>query len=401
MNLSVNKRGLFYLYATIIFVMMCVSNRTLYTNHIPDAFVLFLGIIQLVFLIMFIGGSKHRSVFVIILCIGIMNILISCNNPNNSVYRVIYYIGYFSSISSVLFLSNADKKALLDFLSKTLFCILTVSLVGWIFRLVGYPLPVFENVDLNDDVHNLNNHFIYYENANLMASIFPRFRGIFVEPGQLATPCMFLFFARGAKITDKTNILLLLVVLFSFSLAGYVVLIVGLFLNYLFVQGKYRIAKLLCYVFLFGLISFYLIKNANKDDPFTTYIIERLEYDEELGISGNNRSDDLFDYKFDQFVRSDKIFLGIGDEITNNNTSWTNHASGIKKFFVNFGLLGVLNMIMLTLLLLKANYCRSTLVFFVVIWLSFLVRDMLQTHFWLTLVILGFHNLKRIDIFKP
>ena len=401
MSLSVKNRGLFYLYATIIFVMMCISNRTLYTNHIPDTFVMFLGIIQLVFFMMFLGGSKHRSVFMLFLCIGIMILFSIFNYSNNSIYRVIINFGVFFSISSVLLLSNVDKKALLDFLSKVLFCILTISLVGWICHLVGYTPPVFDNVDFNNDVHNLNNHFVYYDIVDLMATIFPRFRGIFIEPGQLATPCVFLFFARGAKITDKINILLLLAILFSFSLVGYMVLIVGLFLNYLFVQGKYRIAKLLGYVLLLGLISFYLIKNANKDNPFTTLIIERLEYDEDLGISGNNRSDDLFDYNYDQFVRSDKIILGMGDEIKISNTSWTNHASGIKKFFVYYGLLGVVNMVLLTLLLLKVNYCRSTLVFFVVIWLSFLVRDMLQTHFWLTLTILGFYNLKRLDVCIP
>lgn len=399
MNLSINQKGIFYIYATIVFVMMCVSNRTMYTNHIPDTFVMFLGGIQLFFMIVVIS-SKQSFQFPQILMfifIGILYVLITIKHPDNSIYRVFIYIGVFSSLASVLLLSDTDKKAMLVFFSKLLFVILSISLTGWIFHLLGFTIPVYENVDLRNDVHNLSNHYIYYDNVYFMDAIFPRFRGIFIEPGQLATPCAFLFFARGAAIKDKTNILLLLAILFSFSLAGYVIVIIGLFLRYLLVQGKFKTAKILGFVLLIGGTAFYFVNNANKDNPLTTLIIERLEYDEELGISGNNRSDEIFDYNYDHYVKSDKIILGIGDEIKVGYNSWTNHASGIKKYFVNYGILGIIVMILLTHLMLKYYYCRSALVFFIVIWLAFLVRDMLQTPFWLTLVILGFYNLKRID----
>ena len=380
--------------------MMCVSNRTLYTNHIPDTFVMLLGFISLLFFVFFLSCKKNHTYFMVIFSVGIMCLLITIKYFDSSVYRAIIILGNFSLLSSIVLLSSVDKKALLDFLSKILFCILTISLIGWLFHLVGFTMPVLENVDLNNDVHNLNNHYIYYDNAYVLANVFPRFRGIFIEPGQLATPCVFLFFARGAVLKDKTNILLLLVIFFSFSLAGYITLIVGLFLFYLFAERKYKIARILGLLLIIGTTTFYIVKNANQDNPLLNLIIERLEYDKDLGVTGNNRSDTTFDIYYDQYVRSDKIFFGMGDEIKVGNTSWTNHASGIKKFFVYYGVFGVMNMIMLTLLLLKVYYCRSTIVFFVVIWLAFLVRDMLQTQFWLTLAILGFHNLKRIDSFK-
>lgn len=379
--------------------MMCVSNRTLYTNHIPDTFVMILGFISLLFFVFFLKNTKSHQYF-IILSVGIMNLLITINYFNSSVYRAIIIFGNFTLLSSIVLLSSVDKKALLDFLSKILFCILSISLIGWLFHMAGFTMPVLENVDLNNDVHNLNNHYIYYDNAYALANVFPRFRGIFIEPGQLATPCVFLFFARGAVIKDKTNMLLLLVTFFSFSLAGYVTLIVGLFLFYLFAERKYKIARIMGLVLIIGTTTFYIVKNANQDNPLLNLIIERLEYDEEIGLTGNNRSDTTFDNYYDQYVKSDKILFGMGDEIRVGNTSWTNHASGIRKFFVYYGVFGVMNMILLTLLLLKVNYCRSSIVFFIVIWLAFLVRDMLQTPFWLTLAILGFDNLRRIDSVK-
>lgn len=402
MKLSINKKGMFYIYATIVFIMMCVSNRTMYTNHIPEILLLLLSIVQMVFFCMFLGNQRKHSVALMIVLIGIMSFSLFYKYPNHSFFRVIISIGTFSTLSSILLLSQKDKGALLGFISNVMGLLLAVSLTGWCLYLVGYKFPVFENIDLKTDLHFLTNHYVFFENAS-SPSIFPRFRGFFIEPGQLATPCTFLFFARGAIFKDKINIILLLAILISFSLAGYVALLVGLFLKNLFIEKKYKIARILGFVLILSSIGWYSIQNASKDDPLMSLVIERLEYDEELGIAGNNRTDSEFDNHFEQFLKSDKIFWGMGDEIKIGYESWTNHASGIKKFFVNFGLLGIITMILLTGLLLKRNYCRETLVFFVVIWMAFLVRDMLQTMFWLIIAILGFYNLynqSRLDIVR-
>lgn len=393
MTLSINQKGAFYIYATIVFITMCTSNRTMYTNHVPENFLLLLSIVQMVFFCMLLENTRKHSVTLMIVLIGIMSFSLFYKQPNHSFFRVIISMGSFSTLSSVIFLSQKDKSALLDFISNAMCILLTISLIGWCLYLAGYTFPVFEYVDLKNDQHYLNNHYVFYDNANRLSDFFPRFRAFFIEPGQLATPCLFLFFARGAILKDKINIILLLAILFSFSLIGYVALFIGIFLKNLFVDKKYRIARIIGFVLIIYSIGWYSLKNASEDDPLMSLIIERLEYDEELGISGNNRTDVNFDNHFNRFLKSDKIFWGMGDEIKVGYGSWTNHASGIKKFFVNFGLLGIITMILLTGLLLKRNYCRETLLFFIIIWMAFLVRDMLQTSFWLILAILGFYNL--------
>jgi len=342
---------------------------------------------------MLLENTRKFSVALMVVLIGIMSFFLFYKHPDHSFFRVFFSIGSFSTLSSVLLLSQKDKQALLEFISNIMGVLLTISLLGWCLHLAGYTFPVFEYVDLKNDQHYLNNHYVFYDNANRLSDFFPRFRGFFIEPGQLATPCLFLFFARGAILKDKINIILMFAILLSFSLAGYVTLFIGLFLKNLFVDKKYKIARLLGFVLIISSIGWYSIKSASEDDPLMSLIIERLEYDEELGIAGNNRTDAEFDDHFVQFLKSDKIFWGMGDEIKPGYTSWTNHASGIKKFFVNFGLLGIITMIMLTYMLLKRNYCRETLIFFIIVWMSFLVRDMLQTRFWLIITILGFYNL--------
>ena len=394
MILSANKKGLFYIYATIVFVLMCASNRIMYTNHISESIFLLLSVIQLLFFYIFLGNRRKHVVDMILICFGFMSFLLFFKYPEHSVYRAIIYIGSFSTLSSVLLLSQRDKSALLEFISNVMSVLLTISLIGWCLYLAGYTFPVFEYVDFNTDTHFLNNYYVFYHSADAISDSFPRFRGFFVEPGQLATPCVYLFFARGAKLLDRKNIILLLAILFSFSLAGYVILLIGLFLKSLVIDKKFKIARIIGFVLVISSIGLYSIKNASENDPLMSLVIERLEYDEELGIAGNNRTSTDFDNHFDQFLKSDKIILGMGDEMRMDYSNWTNHASGIKKFFVNFGLMGIITMIMLTCLLLKYYYCRETLVFFIIIWMAFLVRDMLQTQFWLILAMLGFYNLK-------
>lgn len=397
MTFSINNKRLFNIYATITFVLMCVSNRVLYTRNIPDLLLLFILIFQVGFFIILRANSSTSSgIGMMMLCVGVIYVLLYIKYPVNNYFRTIIYFAGFANIACVLLLSRLDKFKLLEFITNVLTCILAISVVAWIFRLMGYAFPVFEYVDLQNDQHYLNNCYFFYESSDILSVIFPRFRGIFIEPGQLATPCTFLFFARGAEMRDWKNLVLLVCIFFSFSLAGYVLLLIGLFLKYLITKGKARITYILGFVMLIGSISFYVIKYSNSDNPFVSLIIERLVYDEELGISGNNRTNTEFDTHFEQYLKSDKILFGMGDEIPIGYASWTNHASGIKKFFVNFGLLGIITMIVLTILLLKRNYCRQSLVFFIVIWSGFLVRDMLQTQFWLIIAILGFFNIKDI-----
>lgn len=399
MTLSIKNKGLFYIYATITFTIMCMSNRVLYIRNIPESLFLFMFLFQVgFFVILCVNSSTSSSIKMTILWVGVMSVLLHINHSANNYFRTISSFGGFVNIACVLLLSKLDRCKLLEFITNVLTYILAISVICWTFRLMGYTFPVFEYVDLQNDMHYLNNCYVFYDNAGIVSVIFPRFRGIFIEPGQLATPCVFLFFARGAEIKDWKNAILLVCILFSFSLAGYVLLLVGLFLKYLFTEGKAKIAYILGFVLLIGSLSFYGFKYANSDDPLVSLIFERLEYDEELGISGNNRTDFEFDTHFEQYIKSDKILFGMGDEIPIGYASWTNHASGIKKFFVNFGLLGIIAMIALTVTLLYRNYCRQSLAFFIVIWLGFIVRDMLQTQFWLIIAILGFFNIKAIDL---
>lgn len=393
------SRFFFYCYASLIFLLMCLSNRTLYTNNIPSFLLPIIYLIPPFFFLVISSKSKASSdILLLMFYVGVVYFLLYVKNPEVSFFRAIVVSGAFFNVSSVLILANEDKEKLLDFITNILVVISIFSLAGWVMHLAGFHVPVFQHVDLNDELHDLNNHYVYYDNVNEEISIFPRFRGIFIEPGQLATPYAYLFFARGGKIWDRKNMVLLISIFLSFSLAGFVIVGLGLFLNSFVGNAKHKFLKIVVFSLIVGTIAFFVIKAENSDNPLYSLIIERLEYDEESGFAGNNRTDDVFDYYFAQFLKSDDVVFGMGDEIESGDSSWTNHASGIKKFFMNFGLAGIFFMVLLTLGLLRRNFCSRTVNFFIVIWLAYIARDLLQSQFWLIIAILGFFNLKDIAL---
>lgn len=374
---------------------MCVSNTVMFTNHIPDAILFMLSFVPIGFFYIFFQKFAITSKQIPILSyLTLLYLLLYIKHPDNGFFRLAVMVGCLFNIASVLLLPTNDKLKLLDFISKIMAVFLLFSSIGWILYLLGYNIPICEFVDLHDDMHYLDNHYIFYDNAERDIFSFPRFRSFFIEPGQLATPCVFLFFARGARFKDWKNIVFLTSVFLSFSLAGYVLLCLGFLLNLLFVNKKISYVKLIIGLFFVGTIVFVTIQAANEDNPLFSLIYERLEYDEEKGIAGNNRSDMTFDRNFSNYLNSGSIVFGMGDEMAQGEMNWANHASGIKKFFVNFGIAGILALIMVTVSLLKPNYCRAALVFFVVIWTAQIVRDLLQSQFWLIIAILGFFNLK-------
>jgi hypothetical protein len=348
----------------------------------------------------FFGIYKSRvsnNLLGMLICVVIVYLLIFLKNPTVSLFRAVGTIGSFFNIASVLALAKEDKKNLLDFITNLLVIISIVSLFGWILHLVGFDIPVFQHVDFGDDVHDLENHYVYYDSYK-STIFFPRFRGIFIEPGQLATPLVFLFFARGAKIRDWKNLVLLLSVILSFSLSGYITLILGMFLNGFVGEARHKLLRVFVFSVIVGGIAFLNIKAQNENNALYSLIIARMEYDEDLVIAGNNRSDAIFDDHFAQYVKSDDIIFGMGDKVGTGALNWTNHSSGIKKFFLNYGIVGVLFMVLLTLGLLKTNFCPRTVVFTIVIWSAFIVRDLLASQFWLIIAILGYCNLKDISM---
>ena len=92
---------------------------------------------------------------------------------------------------------------------------------------MGISLP-FTYVDNSDLGYTGNNYYLFVVDHDIV--YFPRFRSIFAEPGHLTMGIIPLLFANRFNLKNKFVVILLLIEIFTFSLAGFVLIFVSLLL---------------------------------------------------------------------------------------------------------------------------------------------------------------------------
>ena len=103
-------------------------------------------------------------------------------------------------------------------------------------------------------------YYLFLVNQTSDIISIPRFAGMFLEPGHLGTMCCFLLHIGGYKLSKIGNIVLLLGIIFSLSLAAYGLLFGGFCLHLLFTNkkgGLYICTFLLFVVGIWGISNNY------------------------------------------------------------------------------------------------------------------------------------------------
>ena len=129
-----------------------------------------------------------------------------------------------------------------------------------------------------------------------------RFCGYYDEPGVIGTISGVLLIVNQCKMGDWKNWILFISGVFSFSLFFYV--LVSL---YLLLYGEIKVKITLAV--LIGLAITYL---ANSDNVFSNLILARIEIGDDGSFAGDNRTIATFEYFYDKFLRSDKLWFGYG-----------------------------------------------------------------------------------------
>ena len=126
----------------------------------------------------------------------------------------------FLAVVSIILLPLEEKKLLLNAISKCMVLMIIISVPAWLLFLAGFDLPH------SDVIFHQNGFHEYYDyrffrldarNDEVIDLMLPRFQSMFLEPGQFATPCVFLFFLNGARFTRK-NLPFIIGIILSFSL---------------------------------------------------------------------------------------------------------------------------------------------------------------------------------------
>ena len=352
-----------------------------FTCPIPVTAFLFVGSISS-FIVLFVSKDLRKTASNVSLCVvfGLFCFYLTVISPFIGV--IVYYPSLWICSCSIILLTPDKKKRLLSIFTTGTAIIIAISLPAWILYLLGCSLPHGTTFEHPDGFHILTNYYFFLLNGYPGDTLIPRFASMFLEPGQLATPCVFLIFANGCNFRNIKVILLLLAVIFSFSLAGYGMLVGGLLLSSFFNSNKYRIFKGFLLLSFFATVTIASIRFFDETSLLNKFIISRLEYDEDKGIVGNNRTTYIFDYKFEQMMSSHAKYFGIAKDI-DQNSNWTSNTSGIKKYIVYYGLIGLFFLFIFCILLLAKNWSISSAIFFIVVIVGFIPRSMLLSPYWL------------------
>jgi len=241
----------------------------------------------------------------------------------------------FISLFLIFSLKPVYKARFLETVTKTLSVILAISLIAWIIVILGVNLP---HTDLfyksGDKVYTLNCYYVFIEYTS-GTIVFQRFMSIFIEPGYLAALLAILIYINNFQLRRKEILILLLALIFTFSLAGYFLLAVA-YISYLLRNKKQAIRYLLFSVIILTLSYNLTIRTNSGNNMFNELVLQRLIVNDEGRLSGYNRTNEKMDLMFLDFLKSKDVLTGIGNRYIQFGGN-----VGYKPYIIINGIIGL------------------------------------------------------------
>lgn len=315
-----------------------------------------------------------------------------CSGSGNLNLYIFTILGALPVISIVL-LRDEYLVDLLDSFQNIMYPLLALGSVFWILHLVGFDLPSTEvtfgetagQSGMSDSQYYFSNHFLYLVNNsafvrwNADIPTFFRFSSIFSEPGYLGIMLTFLLYINKFDMQDKRNIVYLVSLALTLSLAGYIMALFA-YTAHRLEKSKNRVAVLISIGIVLA-IGYVFFSNYNGgNNAVNDAIIARLKVEEDGNIAGNNRTSEALDKQFEDFLTSTDLFFGVP------NRNQIEFGVGYKKFLLKNGLFGlVLFLIFLSRISKRAANYRSWILFILYV-LMFARGDV--TMFWAAFIMI-------------
>lgn len=293
----------------------------------------------------------------------------------------------------------------IDYLLQKIICfvafILIIGLVMHIYMLVKGSLPGVPIVFPTNANYIFMNYGFILKGIGSYESEGIRFQSIFLEPGYCATLISFLLFTIKYDFKRyKLAWILLIGLCFTLSLAGYILLTIGLIL----IQwSKYRSIRIYCGLFFLFLLVYFSVQQFNEGkNTINEAIFDRLAFDSEKGIAGNNRTGAGADFYFERVLKNNDYILGIGyEEINriNGGNNWENvidysnqiRGAGYKIFIITHGVVALFLVLIVyyNLGVIQLNKKRYAWAYFIIIIITFIQAAYPQSYSWLIPFIMG------------
>lgn len=312
--------------------------------------------------------SRYKSVLVILFKPKIY-ILFSCLIYCFVIHSL--FVGFHTSnvIITLTFLlaltlDEHEKILSLRYLTRVLALIILVSLPAWLIHVFVYEFPSFGEIDNSEfkgAVYPMNNYILFVTMAT--ANTF-RFYSMFDEPGVLGTLSAFVLFGNAYNFKDKYNVIILIGTFFTFSLAFYILTIIG-YLVYSFKSIK----RFLVSIFFLILIPFIAYLALEDNLAFQYSIVDRFSGSAMENLD-NRTGSSASDY-YSTYVYTSQALLGIGSE--KMAALGLKEGQSYKLFVIEYGWFSILILVLFYWVLAgKLDFYTS--MFCILFALSFLQR---------------------------
>ncbi len=308
-------------------------------------------------------------------------------------------------IFSFLFLEKDEMKDVLNIFTKFFIISLIPGLLYYLLEKLGISLAInkiyspnqvasINSLDVKYDISS--GYYLHYIGAVMRISSNTRFSGIYDEAGLVGTVSALLIISKGINIKkDKSIVFLLISLILSFSVAGYLLFLIYIVLI-TFKKGYHK----LFFVTLAFFIAFVLVLNINTSNEVIINLQNRFINENGQFDFINNRETSQFDRGFKQFENADilvKLFgFGRGSSVLN---PYINGSSSYRCSIYDYGYIGFGLMIVFYLLMIafsgKLNYVKFILI--LVFFISVYQRPAIMTPFYLIIFVGGLNNLNFVE----
>lgn len=314
-------------------------------SYIAYISIFLFGVIRICFLKRTISRENLVSCFLCFLMYSVLDLF----HLNDLASLLVFAARHVFLVWLVILLSDDEKVELMRMFTKIYVVIVGFSLLFFALYQFGVELPYsIVKYETNTSYPDFKCYpFLLVQNEYQLIS---RFQSVFLEPGHLGMISALLLYVDGYRLKRSEGVILCLSILLSLSLAAYMLLVVGFMLHYVMVHKgmlKHVVLSLMWILVVFVLALFYYM--YNPDAAFSQRIVERLEFDEDKGFKGNNRTSASFDSYYEHFYQTSDCLIGVGPT-EYNLASWGGRSkdgsSSYKVFIVQHGLIGLFLLIL-------------------------------------------------------
>lgn len=326
------EKILLYILLFTVFVCLLAKYSLYYPFPLLDLFLLIINL--LLFFVfgkdMFDIDSYREAKYLIWSAIFVYVVVVAVYHWEQPLVGTTFQILFLGLILS---LHREFKLWLFDRFVSILAILFAISIVEYVFAVFG-GISFVQNKAIYRFEHSDN--YFYQGLINLFPYNFsfdiPRFQAFTEEPGLVGTLCSFLIPCLDSKCHRWQRVIFILAGVLSLSLAFYILFFLWIF----YVSIISKSFKTLVSLSL-GLAVLYF----TFSDSIQSRIVDRIA-DREIEDIGN-RTSDVFDKEFDNFIHTDAIFLGNGIRTFQKKTSVEDGGnSGVKVFIYSYGIISLI-----------------------------------------------------------